>query len=106
MRKQMISCKLQASLDNDALLHDEKILRREKPSRNGERRWEGSEAEKLLRADMDTNQHKIMRPKELYSSRKEYHENFALVVFRKHIDREERRRKFLAQYQNKESKHL
>jgi hypothetical protein len=106
LRKQMIACKHQASLDNDSLARDEKMLNREekKHNQNGEPRWEGSEAEHLLRADMDSNQHKIMRPKELYSTRKEYYETFSLAVFRKHIDQEERRRKFLAQYQSKKKR--
>jgi hypothetical protein len=53
---------------------------------------------------MDADQHRIMSPKSLFLARKEYHDNFSLVVFRKHIYQEERRRKFLAQLRSKKSK--
>ena len=61
------------------------------------RRWEGSEAERLLRLDMDEGKHEAMAPRLLYAERREYRE-FPLHVFRGHIHQEKRTRKFLRQY--------
>ena len=68
------------------------------PYHRDEPRWEQSEAERLLRVDMNEDKHKTMRPNELYNSRTEYTNNYPLTVFRKHIDQEERRRKMLSYY--------
>jgi hypothetical protein len=52
------------------------------------RRWEGSDAEKLLRSDVSQNFDRTMRPIELWHSRHEYYDFYPLEVFRKHIDQE------------------
>ena len=70
----------------------------------GELRWEGSEAERLLRLDMDEGKHTTMTPFDLYCSRSEYSDHYPLKVSRKHIDQEERPRKMLAQYTTKKNK--
>jgi len=47
-------------------------------------RWQGSEAEALLKIEIDDGEHMKMKPEELHKTRKEY-EDFLLTVFRKHI---------------------
>ena len=54
---------------------------------------------------MDEGKHKSMKPFELYQSRKEYYDKYLLVVFRGHIDHEERCRKFLAYHAAKSTDH-
>jgi hypothetical protein len=97
-RQQIASKNNRASSDSAALAHDRKIYPKAASNHRGEPRWEGSEAERLLRKDMDEGKHNQMRPELLYYTRKDYHENYPLKVFREHIYQEERRRKFLAQY--------
>jgi hypothetical protein len=57
--------------------------------------------ELLLRLDMDVGKDMSMKPIDLYKSRKEYNENYLLVVFWKYIDQEQRGRKMLAYYATK-----
>lgn len=84
-----------ASYDAAALARDRKIYPKAEHNHRGEPRWEGSEAERLLRLDMDEGKHKIMKPIKLYHSRSEYNENYPLTVFRKHIGQEEQLRKYI-----------
>jgi hypothetical protein len=107
--RQQIDCmNNRAATDSAGLAHDRRIYPKAAKNHRGEPRWEGSEAERLLRQDMDEGNHKKMKPELLYNTRKEYYENYPLKVFREHIHQEDRRRKFLAQYgshknQNKSS---
>ena len=57
-------------------------------------RWDGSDAERLLKIDITNALHEQMAPKELYISRNEY-QVFTLKVFRGHIHQEVKRRKFI-----------
>ena len=50
--------------------------------------WHRSPAFRLLKQDMDDGKHKQMKPKDLYESQPEYHTNFTLEEFRKHIYQE------------------
>jgi hypothetical protein len=54
-------------------------------------RWDGSEAQRLLKMDMDTAEHKKMKPMVLNATRDEYKPFKA--VFRDHIQQEVRRRR-------------
>jgi len=97
LREQLLSKNDRADADREAFLHDRKL--HPKPARNhrGELRWEGSEAERLLRLDMDAGKHETMTPMQLHQSRKEYNdedEGYPLKVFREHIHQEVRCRKF------------
>jgi hypothetical protein len=69
----------------------------------GEPRWEGSEAVRLLRLDMDEGKHHTMRPRDLYQTRPQYYEKYPLTVFRGHIDQEERRRKYFVFLKKKQA---
>ena len=90
-----------ATSDSTALAHDQQIYPKAMHNHRGKPRWEGSEMERLLRLDMDAGKHKHMEPIELYHSRKVYYDNYPLIVSRKHIDQEERHRKFLAYHAGK-----
>jgi len=104
LRKNILQKKSNSVADYDSLVHDRKLY--PKPSRNcrGEPRWEGSVAEIKLREDVLQGKHQEMCPKELYYSREEYYSSYPLGVFRKHIDQEKRRLKFIAYLNAKEEK--
>ena len=101
LRKRIRDKNNRASAESAALAHDRRIHPKATHNHRGEPRWEGSDAERLLRLDMDQGMHKIMKPQELWSSRKEYYENYSKDVFRGHIYQEEQRRKFLSYVKNK-----
>jgi hypothetical protein len=68
-------------------------------------RWEGSDAQKFLKADMDQQWFTTKEErKALYKSRKEYYKNFPFKIFYKHVDQEERLRKFKAYLKDKSEK--
>jgi hypothetical protein len=77
----------------EALQHDRNLFPKNATNQRGEPRWSGSDAERLLKLDMDQGYHTIMRPQLLWESCDEY-QIFSLTVFRKHIYQEERSRKF------------
>jgi hypothetical protein len=62
--------------------------------------WHGSAAQHFLFANMDLDKHTTMQSKDLYATRPEY-AAFSLKVFRKHIEQEVRKRKFIAQCRQK-----
>jgi hypothetical protein len=78
------------------LAHDRRIHPRKATNHRGG----GSEAEWLLKLDMNEDTHKRMQPKEVYLSRMEYFHNYPLRVFLKRSDQEERRRKFIVYFGN------
>jgi len=82
--------------DSAALAHDRLIHPVAAHNHRGEPRWEGSEAQRLLKVDMDNDMHKLMVPEALHHTRQVYMD-YPLVVFRKHIEQEERARKLRAQ---------
>ena len=80
-----------ADADSVALAHDLQVRPRAANNPRGYPRWERSEAERLLKIDIDESKHLTMKPKELHQKRKEYQE-FPLEVFRDHIYEEVRKR--------------
>lgn len=83
--------------DELALAHDRLIHPKPTHDVRGYPQWDGHEAHRLLKEDIDNGLHKQMKPKELWDTRDEYKE-FPLDVFRKHIHQEVTSRKFRAQY--------
>jgi len=83
-----------SAMELAALHHDRLIYPTQAFNSLGKPRWEGSEAQSLLKEDMDNSMHETMRPKALWNTREEY-KKFELEVFRKHIDQETRRRKYI-----------
>lgn len=73
-----------ANADAVALQRDRQLFPTLTHDENGRRRWEGSDAERLLKVDMKNDLHNMMRPKALYELRWEYSQ-FDLQTFRGHI---------------------
>ena len=63
-------------------------------------RWQGSDAEVLLKADVASNKILQMKPQELHLTQAEY-QKFPLCVFREHIYQEVKLQKFRLQYGNR-----
>jgi hypothetical protein len=59
---------------------------------SGYPQWQGSEAARLLKLDIDNEKHTSMKPSDLHNTQEEY-KRFPLTVFRKHIGQEVRSRK-------------
>jgi hypothetical protein len=55
-----------AASDAAALAHDRQIFPKATHNHRGELRWEGSEAERFLRLDIDDGNHERMKPQDLY----------------------------------------
>ena len=81
-----------SDFDADALAQD----RTKHPAPNqdihGEPRWDGSEAQRLLKLDIDHGNHVGKKPREIHASKEEY-KAFGLTKFRKHLDQEIESRK-------------
>ena len=97
---------LQGFADEDAaaLAHDTKLnllVNNNKPYP----RWQGTDAERLLKQDLDNGRHENMAPRELKASRPEY-KPYPGKVFLDHIHQELRSRKerpyWLARHKEKE----
>jgi len=105
LRKQLTERHDLAAADSAALAHDRQIHPKKTHNYRGEPRWEGSEAERLLREDMDEGKHETMKPMKLYQSRPEYKQHcFTVDVFRGHIHQEVRHRKFMNYLEYKQEK--
>jgi len=87
-----------ADASSAALAHDHLIFPSPAHNHRGEPRWQGSEAERFLKLDVAEKKHETMKPRQLYEARVEYHSNYPLEVFRKHIHQEVRLQKLLNQY--------
>ncbi|CAB9507153.1 hypothetical protein SEMRO_295_G110320.1 [Seminavis robusta] len=95
LRNKVVDKNNRSKRDADALVHDRKIYPTQTHNEQGQLRWHGSEAEKLLEKDVDEEKHISMTKIELYNSRLEY-QHFNLRVFRGHVYQELKKRKFLA----------
>ena len=83
--------------DAAAFEHDRKFDQRPTFASLGLPRWEGSDAQRLLKADITEGVHLHMTPYELHGTRDEY-KVFSLTVFRGHIHQEVKRRKFMTSF--------
>ena len=82
-------------LDQEAL---DNIVANHPPSfhsHKGYIHWQYSEAQELLKEDLEAELHKTMSRMDLYGSRSEYHENFPLKAFRDKVNQEIRTAKYL-----------
>ena len=82
--------------DEDAALFDIAKANHPVPKFNhrGEPQWNGSDAQTLLKQDMDDGKHRDMKPKDLWESRQECM-MFQLATFRDHIHQETKSQKCL-----------
>lgn len=103
MRKNIRAKKTHAASDSVALAHDRAIHPKKPLNHRGEPRWEGSEAERLLKVDIDNGMNEGQTPSELWKSREEY-QYYPLTVFRKHVHQEVKLRKFIAHRRAKKQK--
>jgi hypothetical protein len=76
-----------AAFDSEKVLED--IAKHTPHNKNirGELRWDGSEAQQLLKQDVEQGRHLQLKPRELRETREEY-KVFGLRVFQKHIDQQ------------------
>ena len=84
MKKNISSLKRRAAEDAADLKHDRDIF----PIQE-EGRWDGSEAQALLKMDVKDDFHLHFSPVELWSSRSEYQE-FPIEIFSPHVHQEKR----------------
>jgi hypothetical protein len=82
-----------ATDEEAALLHDRALFPTPTHNYRGEPRWEGSEAQRLLRQDVANLVHSTMKPKAFHLTQAEY-QLYPLEVFRGHIYQEVRFGKF------------
>jgi hypothetical protein len=106
LRRQIIEKNNSAASDSAALARDRLIYPKATHNHRGEPQWDGdgSKAEQLLRKDMDEGKHDIMKPMDLYESRKDYYDDYPLGVFRGHIHQEAGCRKYFAFRSSKSNK--
>ena len=85
---------------NDVAAHAHDLALRPQATHNinGVPRWEGSNAERLLKEDITAGLHTQMAPKMLFKTRVEYYQCFTLEKFRGHIAQEVKLRKFRTSY--------
>jgi hypothetical protein len=102
LRKKIAEKRLLALEENEALDHDRHLFPKSVYNQLGQPRWEGSDAERLLKLDIDQGYHLIQTPRELWGSRAEY-QVFTSKVFRKHIYQEVRSRKFRSYISSKKA---
>ena len=84
---------------NDAAAYEHDLQFDQRPTfaTLGLPRWEGSDAQRLLKIDITDSLHLQMRPQQLHASRHEY-QVFTLTTFRGHIHQEVKRRKFISTF--------
>jgi hypothetical protein len=105
LRKTICADKKLSRADEKALVKDRELYPKKLTNSRGEPVWDGSVAQKLLHADVAAGKHRHfcvnenrvvgLAPKVLFETSEEY-KKFPLKVFRKHVDQEERRQKYLA----------
>ena len=98
LRKQLEVGETRAIKDAAALVLDRQTFKKKTHNTLDLPNWDQSDAQRLLKIDIDNNKHNTMTPKDLYESRPEYHKVLSLKVFRSHIFQEVKTRKFLKQY--------
>lgn len=96
IRDKILAEKKAASVDMEAFLHDSELYPVSTTTSKGELRWNGSQAEKDLKADVKAGVHKQMSSEEFFERRVSYLA-FGKTKVYKHIDQEARRRKRMAE---------
>lgn len=103
LRKQIHGKKTRSMQEMEALEHDMRIVSNRARNEHGTIRWEGTEAERLLRKDVEDGKDNTMPAQALWKSQDAY-QIFTLDVFRGHIYQEHRRQTFrgwLSNYKQK-----
>ena len=97
MRAQIEANSQRSARENAAFVRDQEFFPVSAVTNRGKPRWQGSAAERLLKADIAEMLNDRMTPAALQRTREEYRP-FDSDVFRKHIHQEVRLRKYIAQY--------
>lgn len=97
MQKRHLEQRGHSEVEYAALLQHRQHFPTPAVNHRGEPQWHGSDAERLLKADVTLKTHEMMAPQQLYRTRIEY-QVYPLEVFRKHIHQEVRLQKLLLQY--------
>lgn len=92
LKKQIRKDKGRAEADREGYLHD---IKKHTLARDTDNEWHGSEAEALLRVDVENGKHKDTKPKLLQQEREAY-KKFDSGTLRGHIYQETRRNKISA----------
>jgi hypothetical protein len=90
LRKQIQAETGAVASDEAAHAHD-RVLR-PTPTHNyrGEPRWEGSEAQRLLKLDVAAGKHLSIKPSQFHASRVEYTQHYSVKTIREHIYQEQK----------------
>ena len=104
LHNKIIDDKKRAASDSEGLADFRRLFPAKEYDHRGLPRWEGSEAERLLKLDMESEDKRKMKPMDLYNSRPDYHTFYPLDIFRKHIYQEIDSRKFKQYLRDKNAK--
>jgi len=100
LREKIIQDKDMADADQAAFNQYRQAHPRPTTNHRGEPFWDRSEAQRLLRMDMDEGKHRQMKPSQLRQTRPVFEEH-GVIAFGKKICQEKRRRKYIAYLQSK-----
>jgi hypothetical protein len=103
LQKMIRENQAKADSDSAALAHDHRIRPPAAYTSKGYPRWDGSDAQRLLKKDIDAGLTRSLKPSLLHDSRVEY-QVFPLKVFRDHIQQEHRSRIEKAYWLNRQQK--
>jgi hypothetical protein len=93
LRQQISHAKDRNTTEEAALVHDRALFPIPTHNHRGEPRWDGSEAQRLLKEDVAAGIHETMKPQQLYQTHPQYND-YSLAVFRGHLYQEVRFVKF------------
>ncbi len=93
LRKEIKMRKVRVNFDRQAIDHDRRLYPAAAITQQGFPRWPGSEAQRLMKQDVDNEVYWNITPKQLYDSRPEYYRDFELTQIREHLYQEVRSRK-------------
>ena len=89
LKKSIKAQRQQVQRQEAALVHDRQLFPIQDTTFWGYPRWDTHEAKAQLQKDVQQKRQTTMEPKQLHAMREEYHTDFSLGVFRKHIYQEE-----------------
>ena len=101
LKKSIKDHRQQVERQEAALEHDRQLFPKQQSTFWGYPRWDTHDANHLLRKDVQQKKQTSMQPKELHATREEYHTDFHLGVFRKHIYQEEYKQSGRSYWMNK-----
>jgi hypothetical protein len=95
LRTQYHECMMRDAMDVEAFDNYRQNHQPSLFSHHGYPEWQGSEAQRLLKIDLEAKKQDTMSKMDLWDSRPEFHAHFPLKVFRDKINQEIRTAKYL-----------